>query len=167
MCNYLCTKINFFLDILGLFCHIHWVTYYVPDIMHILSQPSQQPCKEGFPHLTKEKTDLKRVGGTALTLGSKAYCVSTTTKPDFFSQPSSSYSKPILRETECGSQTASDISPGSKPFLELGRKTTVQERIPSGVVSHFRTQRCSHLPLWWEGSLPGVISSLKTLHRFF
>lgn len=119
MCNCLCTKINFFLDILGLFCHIHWVTYYVPDIMHILSQPSQQPCKEGFPHLTKEKTDLKRVGGTVLTLGSKAYCVSTTTKPDFFSQPSSLYSMPILRETECGSQTASDISPGSKPFLEL------------------------------------------------
>lgn len=38
----LCTKINSFLDLLGLSCRHALLTYYVPGMMHTLPQFSQQ-----------------------------------------------------------------------------------------------------------------------------
>lgn len=55
----LCIKINSFLHVLELFYSYALTTYYVSGIMQTLSQFSQQPCKEGLPHLTNEKTDAQ------------------------------------------------------------------------------------------------------------
>lgn len=60
MHNCLYIKINPSLDVLRVFCPCALITYYVPDIMHTLSQFSQQPCKNRLLHLTNEKTDSQK-----------------------------------------------------------------------------------------------------------
>lgn len=101
------------------------------------------------------KQTPRRVSGTAHTSGSET-TISAPAKSDFSNQLSYATSHHSGKKKGEVKQPRLEIPLGT-------RKTVIQERTPSVVLLHFRTQRSSHLLLVGRPAL-GAVSTLKILN---